>query len=131
MLDHFMLKVKDVSVSLPFYEQALGAIGFSVMAEFKERGAYGFGRSTNKPDFWVEPGGPLTPTVHFAFACDTREQVDRFHAAALAAGGIDNGAPGPRPYREHYYGAFILDPDGHNIEAICRRPYSEGERTKT
>ena len=123
MIDHFMLKVRDAEESKAFYEKALGAIGFFIMAHFEERNAYGFGRTRNKPDFWVEPGGPLVPTIHLAFSCDDREQVDRFHAVALAAGATDNGAPGVRPYREHYYGAFVLDPDGHNIEAVCRRVY--------
>jgi len=123
MIDHFMLKVGNVEASLAFYEQALGAIGFSVMARFEARNAFGFGRSADKPDFWIEPGGPLVPTIHLAFSCATRDEVDRFHAAALEAGGTDNGAPGVRPYRAHYYGAFVLDPDGHNIEAVCRTVY--------
>jgi predicted lactoylglutathione lyase len=75
-----------------------------------------------KADFWLHQGTPQQPRVHVAFACDTREQVDAFYAAALAAGGKDNGPPGPRPhYHEHYYGAFVLDPDGHNIEACCHQ----------
>jgi catechol 2,3-dioxygenase-like lactoylglutathione lyase family enzyme len=122
MIDHFMLKVRDVEVSKPFYEAVLGAIGFRIIASFEARQAYGFGRKPDKPDFWVEAGGPLRPAIHLAFACDTRELVRAFHAAALGAGARDNGAPGPRPYREHYYGAFVIDPDGHNIEAVCRRP---------
>jgi predicted lactoylglutathione lyase len=78
-----------------------------------------------KPDFWVSEGAPNEPRVHVAFRADTHEQVDAFYQAALAAGGKDNGGPGPRPhYHENYYGAFVLDPDGHNVEAVCHTPSS-------
>lgn len=73
-----------------------------------------------KPDLWIASGSPQEPRVHIAFRADNREQVDAFYKAALAAGGRDNGPPGPRPhYHPGYYGAFVLDPDGHNIEAVC------------
>jgi len=73
-----------------------------------------------KPDFWINEGVPNKPAVHVAFRVPNRKLVDRFYSAAIAAGGRDNGAPGPRPhYHAHYYGAFVLDPDGHNIEAVC------------
>jgi catechol 2,3-dioxygenase-like lactoylglutathione lyase family enzyme len=82
----------------------------------------GFGEPP-KADFWISKGVPNHPTLHIAFRVSSRAQVDAFYQAALAAGGRDNGAPGPRPhYHEHYYGAFVLDPDGHNIEAVCHSP---------
>jgi predicted lactoylglutathione lyase len=76
-----------------------------------------------KPDFWIHQGPPQMPRIHIAFAADSHEQVDAFYRAAIAAGGRDNGPPGPRPhYHPNYYGAFVLDPDGHNIEAVCHKP---------
>ena len=73
-----------------------------------------------KPDFWTVDGKPNEPRLHVAFRADNHAQVDEFYRAALAAGGRDNGAPGPRPhYHKDYYGAFVLDPDGHNVEAVC------------
>ena len=76
-----------------------------------------------KPDFWVNQGPPQQPHVHIAFRAETRAVVDAFYAAAIAAGGRDNGPPGPRPhYHQDYYGAFVLDPDGHNIEVVCHTP---------
>ena len=73
-----------------------------------------------KPDFWVAEGKPEKPPVHVAFRAQSRAEVDAFYRAALAAGGRDNGPPGPRPhYHDRYYGAFVLDPDGHNVEAVC------------
>ena len=83
----------------------------------------GFGRG-DRPSFWIESQGtPVTGRLHIALDAETREQVDAFHAAALSAGGRDNGAPGLRPmYEPDYYGAFVLDPDGNNMEAVCRKP---------
>jgi catechol 2,3-dioxygenase-like lactoylglutathione lyase family enzyme len=82
----------------------------------------GFGRQ-GKPDFWIAQRGTPQTDVHVAFVSPDRGTVDRFHAAALAAGGEDNGAPGLRPhYHEHYYAAFVHDPDGNNIEAVCHAP---------
>jgi catechol 2,3-dioxygenase-like lactoylglutathione lyase family enzyme len=84
--------------------------------------AAGFGKQ-GKPDFWIGGEGRLKATLHVAIAADDRDTVDAFHRAALAAGGHDNGAPGVRPqYHPNYYGAFVLDPDGHNIEAVCHAP---------
>ena len=90
-------------------------------------GAVGFGSDLGdgpKPYFWVDGARPPPVSgVHVSFAAPDRETVDAFHAAALAAGGTDNGAPGPRPiYHPGYYGAFVLDPDGNNIEAVCHFP---------
>jgi catechol 2,3-dioxygenase-like lactoylglutathione lyase family enzyme len=84
--------------------------------------AYGLGADA-KPDFWITAGGPTSPRVHVAFVAKDRATVDAFHRAALAAGGTDHGAPGLREhYHPGYYGAFVLDPDGHNVEAVCHRP---------
>jgi catechol 2,3-dioxygenase-like lactoylglutathione lyase family enzyme len=84
-------------------------------------GVGGFGR--DKPEFWIGAGGPPQSGVHVAFAAADHAAVDAFCAAALTAGGRDNGAPGPRPmYHEHYYGAYVLDPDGNNAEAVCHNP---------
>jgi catechol 2,3-dioxygenase-like lactoylglutathione lyase family enzyme len=120
MLDHIIITVEDYAASRAFYEQALAPLGYSVSMEFDQ----GCGFSVlEKPDFWIRQGEKVTPNLHVAFTSRDRETVDAFHAAALAAGGTDNGAPGLRSdYHPNYYGAFVLDPDGHNIEAVCHRP---------
>jgi catechol 2,3-dioxygenase-like lactoylglutathione lyase family enzyme len=122
MLDHMGFAVSDYGRSKAFYEQALAPLGISLLMEPVEEAA-GFGRD-GKPFFWIETRGKaVTGRLHVAFAVDDRATVDAFHAAALAAGATDNGAPGVREiYHPHYYGAYILDPDGHNIEAVCHRP---------
>src|SRR4051812_37160499 len=122
MLDHVGFAVSDYARSRVFYEQALAPLGYSILLEPKGRAA-GFGRD-GKPWFWIESDGrPVTGRLHVAFAADSRATVDAFHAAALAAGGTDNGAPGVRAiYHPTYYGAYVLDPDGHNIEAVCHTP---------
>ena len=117
MLDHIGLRVSAYAKSKRFFESALAPLGYEVIMEFGGSTA-GLG-AAGKPDFWIsqgEAGGP----VHVAFASPDRATVDAFHEAALAAGGSDNGAPGLRPeYHPNYYGAFVLDPDGNNIEAVC------------
>ncbi len=128
MIDHTGINVSDYARSRAFYEAALGAIGYGVLMELdpKITGAYvaGFGEvATKKPDFWIHQGDPQKPAIHIAFRVETRALVDAFYRAAIAAGGRDNGAPGPRPhYHAHYYGAFVLDLDGHNVEAVCHLP---------
>jgi catechol 2,3-dioxygenase-like lactoylglutathione lyase family enzyme len=127
MIDHTGVLVSRPDVSRRFYEQALAPLGYAVLmvvpTEFTNgRVVLGYGVAP-KADFWLAEGDPNEPRVHIAFRADSRAQVDAFHRAALAAGGKDNGAPGLRPhYHEHYYGAFVLDPDGHNIEAVCHQP---------
>ncbi|HZP66135.1 MAG TPA: VOC family protein [Rudaea sp.] len=127
MLDHIGLSVADLARSRAFYVKALAPLGYvPVMDLTKEQtGGYegtGYG-PPGRPQFWVGSGGASTGRVHLAFAAKTRAEVDAFYRAAVAAGGRDNGAPGPRPhYHEHYYGAFVLDPDGHNVEAVCHLP---------
>jgi len=119
MIDHSGVNVSDFARSRAFYVAALAPIGYTVIKEFEN--AAGFGVAP-KSDFWIAEGTPNVPPIHIAFRVDTRAQVDAFHRAALAAGGRDNGAPGLRPrYHANYYGAFVLDPDGHNIEAVCHR----------
>jgi len=116
VLDHIGIPCSDLEKSREFYEQALAPLGYELMMTFP--GVAGFGKD-GKPDFWLREGSP--EPVHVAFGTD-RQTVDAFHEAALAAGGRDNGGPGVREiYHPHYYGAFVLDPDGHNIEAVCHQ----------
>jgi catechol 2,3-dioxygenase-like lactoylglutathione lyase family enzyme len=118
MLDHVGLVVSDFGRAKSFFESALAPLGYTKLMEFS--GAAGFG--AGKPDFWISQGAAPKP-VHVAFAASDRKIVDAFHKAALAAGGRDNGAPGVRKeYHPNYYGAFIIDPDGNNIEAVCHNP---------
>ena len=125
MLDHVGLEVSDYERSKAFYEAALAPLGIRLLLEFQAAAA-GFGSETEigpKPYFWIQSRGrPVVSGAHVAFAAPDRAAVDAFHAAALAAGAADNGAPGPRPiYHPSYYGAFALDPDGNNVEAACHR----------
>ncbi|MBW3661145.1 MAG: VOC family protein [Gemmatimonadetes bacterium] len=119
MIDHVTLNASDYARSREFYRKALAPLGWRVEMEFDEE--IGFGVDGH-PFFWLRCGEAASP-VHVAFRCADRARVDAFHAAALKAGGEDNGVPGLRPhYHDNYYGAFILDPDGNNIEAVCHRP---------
>jgi catechol 2,3-dioxygenase-like lactoylglutathione lyase family enzyme len=123
MLDHVGLDVRDYERSRAFYEQALAALGMKLLME-PVPGVGGFGYERDrKPFFWIGARGRSPQSgVHVAFAVDDRETVDAFHAAALEAGATDNGAPGLREiYHPTYYGAFVLDPDGNNVEAVCHR----------
>ena len=116
MIDHLALGVSDMAASRAFYEAALAPLGFEVVMEWKGRVAFG---PPARPIFFLAPDQPPS-ALHVSFQARDRDAVDAFHAAALAAGGRDNGAPGMRPqYHPHYYGAFVLDPDGNNIEAVC------------
>ncbi|HKD43812.1 MAG TPA: VOC family protein [Myxococcaceae bacterium] len=126
MLDHIGLRTKDYATAKRFYTAALAPLGYQLVMEFGPedgldyQGA-GFGVG-GKPDFWIGVGQANGP-VHVAFSAANRQAVDAFHAAALAAGGKDNGLPGPREhYHPNYYGAFVLDLDGNNVEAVCHRP---------
>lgn len=127
MIDHTGVGVSDPHKARAFYEAALAPLGYAVLHEVPTQftgGAVVFGMGVApKPDFWVHEGTPNQPRVHIAFRADSRAVVDAFYQAAIAAGGRDNGPPGPRPhYHANYYGAFVLDPDGHNIEAVCHDP---------
>ena len=126
MIDHVGFAVGDAERSRGFYAAALAPIGvtlvMSVTPEQTEAGgtAHGFGTAGN-PFFWIGDNEKVGEGTHVAFAVQTRAEVDAFHAAAIEAGGTDNGAPGPRPhYGPDYYAAFVRDPDGNNIEAVCR-----------
>jgi catechol 2,3-dioxygenase-like lactoylglutathione lyase family enzyme len=120
MIDHLGLAVSDLAASRAFYDAALAPLGYQCILVFDD--AVGFGVPP-KPDFWLSAGEPGMPTLHVAFGADSRAVVDAFYRAAIDAGGRDNGAPGLRAhYHPNYYGAFVLDPDGHNIEAVCHRP---------
>jgi catechol 2,3-dioxygenase-like lactoylglutathione lyase family enzyme len=126
MLDHIGIEVSDFGRSREFYLRALEPLGIELMMEPVD-GAAGFGSETEhgpKPYFWiVTRGRDAVRGAHVAFGARDRATVDAFYRAALAAGGTDNGEPGPRPiYHQHYYGAFVLDPDGNNVEAVCHRP---------
>ena len=125
MIDHMGIAVSDIAKSRAFYESALGALGMSVQMEATrdqtESGgtALGFGVPGEKI-FWIADEERPGEGTHVAFKADTRAQVDAFHKAGLEAGGRDNGAPGLRPhYGPNYYAAFVYDPDGANIEAVC------------
>jgi catechol 2,3-dioxygenase-like lactoylglutathione lyase family enzyme len=122
MLDHLGINVSDYERSRDFYTRALAPLGYELLME-PMPGIGGFGRG-GKPDFWIAGvREPATTNVHVALAAPDRATVDAFHAAAVDAGGIDNGGPGVREmYHPAYYGAFVLDPDGNNVEAVCHRP---------
>jgi catechol 2,3-dioxygenase-like lactoylglutathione lyase family enzyme len=126
-IDHTSLSVSDFAKAKAFYTAALKPLGVTVLMEFPKSvtgnvDVAGLG-SNGKPYFWLADAGKTTPRVHLAFAASNRAEVDAFYKAALAAGGKDNGPPGPRPqYHANYYGAFVIDADGHNIEAVCHTP---------
>jgi len=128
MIDHVGIPVSDIARSTEFYLKALEPLGISIVMEVSAEqtghgAAVGFGANF-KPFFWIgEAGGLGVGHVHVAFAAPSRAAVDAFYRAAITAGGKDNGKPGLRPhYHENYYGAFVLDFDGHNIEAVCHAP---------
>jgi catechol 2,3-dioxygenase-like lactoylglutathione lyase family enzyme len=127
MIDHVGFAISDLEKSSAFYAAALAPLGIAELMRVtpEQTGAgtaIGYGKD-NKPFFWIGDNERVGQGTHIAFAVDSRAEVDAFHAAALAAGGTDHGAPGIRPhYHPNYYGAFVLDPDGQNIEAVCHRP---------
>jgi catechol 2,3-dioxygenase-like lactoylglutathione lyase family enzyme len=135
MLDHVNIRVSDYDRSKKFYEAALAPLGYTLLMESASGAGF---HKESIPDFWIKKGEPVSvgaqaarqelslgcggPSVHVAFASESRSMVDAFYRAAVAAGANDNGAPGLRPnYHPHYYGAFVLDPDGYNIEAVCHK----------
>jgi catechol 2,3-dioxygenase-like lactoylglutathione lyase family enzyme len=133
VIDHVSLRVADYDRSKKFYEAALKPLGYTLAMETASGAGF---RKGFIPDFWIKQGEPRSavragppepdacggPSVHVAFASDDRRTVDAFYRAALAAGARDNGAPGLRPnYHPNYYGAFVLDPDGYNIEVVCHK----------
>jgi catechol 2,3-dioxygenase-like lactoylglutathione lyase family enzyme len=126
MIDHTGIFVTDPAKSTAFYDAVFGALGgkllMTVPPEHTDGKLYvGYGR--HKPDFWLSEAAEAGPGRHYAFSASSRAEVDAFYKAAMAAGGRDNGGPGIRAhYHPDYYGAFVIDPDGNNIEAVCHRP---------
>ncbi|HVE87745.1 MAG TPA: VOC family protein [Myxococcales bacterium] len=121
MIDHMTLTVRDLKASIGFYQRVLKPLGYRVKMDFKEFVGFGDDR---KPYFWLKSGPTPTQPMHIAFSAGTRAMVDAFHQAALDAGARDDGSPGLREdYHPHYYGAFVIDPDGHPIEAVCHLPH--------
>ena len=119
MLDHVTVGVMSLARSIGFYDRALQPLGMKRLASNGTKFA-GYG-ANGGAFFWIGERDEVASSVHVAFAAQDRATVDAFYSAAIAAGGHDNGAPGLRPhYHRNYYGAFVLDPDGHNIEAVCR-----------
>lgn len=127
MFDHIGFSTADLARARHFYDAALKPLGITCVMEVTPEmtggsdAFVGYGRE--RPQFWIGSGRQHAPGIHVAFAAESRGMVDAFYRAALAAGGRDNGPPGLRPqYHPDYYGAFVLDPDGHNIEAVCHTP---------
>jgi len=120
VFDHIGIGATNLKASKEFFLKALAPLGVSVAMEVDD--AVGLGRD-HKPSFWLGASSAPCGPLHLAFVAETRRQVDDFYRRAIAAGGKDNGPPGLRPqYHPHYYGAFVIGPDGHNIEAVCHRP---------
>ena len=120
ILDHIGLAVRDFARSATFFRRALAPLGIQTVLEGEGWAMLG---KDGRPEFWIGVHGMPPGPIHIAFGAESRDQVRAFHRAALAAGGRDNGAPGIRAkYHPDYYGAFVFDPDGHNIEAVCHRP---------
>ena len=119
-IDHIGLAVSDYARSRDFYDRCLAPLGMRLLVEIDDWAGYGSGE---RAGFWFGADESPQRPMHIAFSASTRAQVDAFYRAGLDAGATDNGAPGLRPeYHAHYYGAFLLDPDGHNIEAVCHQP---------
>lgn len=120
MFDHVAINIRDMAASRAFFEAALAPLGYEI--SFESADWVGM-RAGARNDFGLVRRDPVGPTVHLAFEAADREAVDAFHAAAIAAGGTDNGAPGIRSdYGGDYYAAFVIGPDGHNVEAVTQKP---------
>ena len=128
MLDHLCITVSDLAASARFYELALAPLDYRVTRRGEDAVGFGVANGPHRSldpggDFWIASGTPVPDLIHFAFAAESPALVDAFYSAAIAAGGRDNGEPGLRSrYHPDYYAAFIFDPDGHNIEAVCHKP---------
>lgn len=126
MIDHITFGVSDYARSTAFYDKALAPLGIKQIMKVPVEhtgGVHSVGYGDTRPFFWIAEQDATRGKLHIALSAKTRGEVDAFHTAALAAGGTDNGGPGVRAhYHPSYYGAFVLDPDGHNIEAVCHAP---------
>ncbi|MFT5114278.1 MAG: catechol 2,3-dioxygenase-like lactoylglutathione lyase family enzyme [Parasphingorhabdus sp.] len=119
LIDHIGVAISDYERSKEFYLKALAPLNIGLVVEIQ--GWAGFG-GNGKTDFWFGPDDTVQSPMHIAFVAESREKVEQFYTAAIAAGARDNGKPGVRPeYHRNYYGAFVIDPDGHNIEAVCHQ----------
>jgi len=117
IIDHVGLAISDYARSKEFFKRVLAPLGIELAQEYG--GSAGFGRD-GKPEFWISESATPQRPMHIAFRAKTRADVRAFYEAAIGAGAADNGPPGLRAhYHSHYYGAFVIDPDGHNIEAVC------------
>jgi len=120
IIDHISITVSNYKESKNFYQKALDPLGYKLVMEIMGWAGFGIGK---KAEFWMSEGYKAQNPMHIAFLADNREQVDNFYKAAIEARGKDNGAPGIRTiYHPDYYGAFVIGPDGHNIEAVCHKP---------
>lgn len=124
MLDHMTLRVANLSATRQFYQAALATLGYGDALEMEHDGVRILGfADAGKYDTWFIESSAVSGPSHICWRASSRQAVDAFYAAAIAAGGKDNGPPGIRShYHEHYYGAFVLDPDGNNVEAVCHEP---------
>jgi catechol 2,3-dioxygenase-like lactoylglutathione lyase family enzyme len=123
MLDHITIRVSDIDKAREFYKQALAPLGYTLAMDFNHEGVQilGFGKD-GKNDTWITNEKPTSGPIHLAYKANSKEEVNAFYEQAIKAGGKDNGPPEDRPiYGSNYYGAFILDFDGNNIEAVFRR----------
>jgi catechol 2,3-dioxygenase-like lactoylglutathione lyase family enzyme len=120
MFDHIGFGVTDYAASKAFFLKSLQPLGMGIVME----GEYGVGIGPNeKPELWLFQSSDQPTPLHLAFTAESRKQVQDFYRAAIEAGGKDNGGPGLRPhYHPNYYGAFVIGPDGHNVEAVCHKP---------
>jgi catechol 2,3-dioxygenase-like lactoylglutathione lyase family enzyme len=121
MIDHIGIQVSNLERSIAFYTKVLAPLGYTLVMQWERFAGFGV---AGKPDFWIDGRSAPKDVIHVAFRAPGRAVVREFFDAAVAAGGKDNGGPGVRPhYHEHYYGAFVHDPDGHNVEAVCHEPF--------
>ncbi|GAB2893844.1 VOC family protein [Microbulbifer echini] len=120
MLDHIRIPVENFARSRDFYRQALASIGYELVMEFDQSAGFGW---ADKPEFWISEGGQSSAQLHIAFRAEEREVVRNFYRVALEAGATDNGVPGIyEQYHPDYYAAYVLDPDGNNLEVVCHLP---------
>ena len=126
MLDHVGILVADWNKAKAFYDAAFAPLGITFLMQVPEEHTGGFkvgGYGKDHPDFWLTEAGDVGPGRHYAFRADSHAEIHAFYDAAMANGGADNGGPGPRPhYGQTYYAAFVIDPDGNNIEVVCHAP---------